>query len=238
MSKLLQALPYLCVLVAAAMFPGVLNKIFLDTPIEATMGTAQKIFYFHVPLAWVFMLFAMGSGIAAIVEIRKGSMRAQALALAQAEMVVLTGVGVLITGPIWGDATWGRPWTGDARQVSTALLWLIFVAYLLLRRYGPAHADRLAAGLAAFAVVLVPLTYQAVKIWKTTHPNTTVVASLPAPLWEAFWPALEAIFMVSITLIAVRYQQERVEQQLDEQWVEFEETKQEQNGANPVGANP
>ena len=214
--------PYVLLTISALLFPYCVSQVFLDTPIEATMGTAQKIFYFHVPLAWVCMLFALVCGIAAGVQLRRRSERAEAIAVAAGEMTVLAGVGVLSTGPIWGDATWGTPWTGDARQVSTALMWLVFVAYLLVRRYGPASSDRLAAALAIFGAVNVPIIYYAVKIWKTTHPETGVVGKLPSSMNGTFWLCFTALLLLAISLVWIRAKQERTAISLDEAWIAAE----------------
>lgn len=212
--------PYALFAIAALLFPYCVSQIFLHMPIEAEMGTAQKIFYFHVPLAWTTMLFGVICGIAAGIQLRKRSERAEAIAVASGEMVVLCGAGVLITGPIWGDATWGTPWTGDARQTSTALLWLVFVAYLLVRRYGPANSDRLAAALAIFGAIDVPIIYYAVKIWKTIHPQTTVVGSLPDSMWTTLWLCVAAILPTCVGLVWIRANQERSAMALDRAWID------------------
>ncbi|EDM74527.1 cytochrome c assembly protein [Plesiocystis pacifica SIR-1] len=225
--------PYFLLANSAALFPYCVYRVFLMTPIEREMGTAQKIFYFHVPLAWICMLFAMVCGIAAAVQLRRRSERAEALAVAAGEMTVLAGLGVLITGPIWGDATWGTPWTGDARQVSTALLWMIFVAYLLVRRFGPANSERLAAALAIFGAIDVPIIYYAVKIWKTTHPSNTVVGSLPQTMWNSLWWCLGALLLLAISLVWIRARQERIAIGLDEAWIEADE-----RDPNPAAAVP
>jgi len=214
--------PYVLLAGAAALFPYCVQRVFLHTPIEAEMGTAQKIFYFHVPLAWICMLFAVVCGIAAGIQLSKRSERAEAVAVAAGEMTVLAGLGVLITGPIWGDATWGTPWTGDARQVSTALLWLVFVAYLLVRRYGPSNSERIAAALAIFGAIDVPIIYYAVKIWKTTHPQTGVVGSLPDSMWNTLWVCLLALMMLSVAFVWIRAGQERTASALDRAWIAAE----------------
>ena len=208
---------------AALVIPYSVDRIFLHTGIEKKMGTVQKIFYFHVPLAWIMMALGVTCGIAAAIQLRNRSRRAEAVSIAAAELVLLTGLGVLITGPIWGHATWGRAWTWDARQVSTGLLWLVFAAYVLVRRYGAAGSDRLAAALAIFGAVDVPVIYYAVKIWKTTHPTTDVVGSLPPQMWNALWPALAALCAVSIGLLLVRVRQELTAIALDEAWIAFDE---------------
>ncbi len=212
-------LPDLCFVLAAPLLVYSVHRVFLETPNERQMGTAFKIFFFHVPMGWICMLMAVVCGIAAGVQLRRRSGLAAAVALAAAEMGFLTGLGVLLTGPIWGNATWGTPWTGDARQVTTALLWLVIVAYLLLRHYGPRSSDRLAAALAIFGAVNVPIIYYAVKLWKTMHPSTGVVASLPSEMWASFWPSLAALLLCSLGLFGLRIRQLALADELDAAWV-------------------
>lgn len=216
-------IPVVLLAIAAVVFPLSVKTIFLEVGIERQLGTVQKIFYFHVPLAWIMMLFGVVCGIAAGVQLRRESRAGEAIAIAAGELAVVAGIGVLITGPIWGHASWGKPWTWDARQVSTGLLWLVFVAYVLVRRYGAAGSERLAAALAIFGAVNVPITYYAVKIWKTTHPSNDVVGTLPPEMWAALWPALGALLATSIALVAIRARQERAEMDLDDAWVRAED---------------
>jgi heme exporter protein C len=218
-----RSLPILLLLTAAVIFPLSVRTIFLEVGIERQLGTVQKIFYFHVPLAWIMMLYGMVCGIAAAVQLRRQSRVAEAIAIAAGEMVIVAGVAVLVTGPIWGHASWGKAWTWDARQITTGLLWLVFVAYVLVRRYGAAGSERLAAALAIFGAVDVPIIYYAVKIWKTTHPSNEVVGTLPPEMWAALWPALGALLATATALVAVRARQELVEIDLDDAWVEAED---------------
>lgn len=217
--------PDLAFLAAAPLLVYSVQRVFFHTPIERTMGTAFKIFFFHVPMGWLCMLMALVCGIAAGVQLRRRSRGAAAVALAAAEVGFVCGLGVLLTGPIWGNATWGKPWTGDARQVTTALLWLVLVAYLLLRHYGPHATERLAAALAIFGAVNVPLIYYAVKLWKTTHPTTEVVGSLPPAMWASFWPGLGALALCSLGLFGLRARQLLLAEELDEAWVRLEDTR-------------
>lgn len=216
-------LPYVLLGTAALVFPYSVTRVFFNTPIEKEMGTVQKIFYFHVPLAWVMMLMAVICGVAAGIQLRRNSGRAEATAMAAAELVLVTGIGVLVTGPIWGHATWGQAWTWDARQVTTGLLWMIFAAYVLVRKYGAAGSDRLAAALAVFGAADVPVIYYAVKVWKTTHPDSSVVGKLPASMWGSLWPCLIALLLTSIALLLIRIRQELVEMALDDAWVAVDE---------------
>jgi heme exporter protein C len=224
-------LPTLFFLIGAPVVLYSVVRVFLHTGIEKKMGTVQKIFYFHVPLAWIMMALAVTCGIAAAVQLRNKSRTAEALSISAGELVLVTGLGVLITGPIWGHATWGRAWTWDARQVSTGLLWMVFAAFVLLRRYGAAGSERLAAALAVFGAIDVPIIYYAVKIWKTTHPTTEVVGSLPPQFWNALWPCLIALMAVSLGLLFVRTRQELTANMLDDAWIALDERTR---GAKPI----
>ena len=150
-------------LVLAAVVAGlgflVLPFIIARTPIEPVMGPIQKIFYFHVPTAWLLMLSTLVAGGASLRYLFRGSARADAWALANAEIGVLFGLCALVSGPLWGRVAWGKFWTWDARQTTTLLLELLLLAYLLARRYGGPAAKKLAAALALFAAADVPLVY-------------------------------------------------------------------------------
>ncbi len=105
--------------------------------------------------------------------------RADHWALAAAELAVLFGAITLVTGPLWARKAWGVWWVWDARLTSSLMLWMIFVAYLLLRRYGGPGSDKLGAGMALFGMANVPFIYVSVNVWRTLHPQTSVVPTLP-----------------------------------------------------------
>lgn len=238
MTAVSKHLPYVLLAIAALLFPYSVDRIFLHTGIESQMGTVQKIFYFHVPLAWIMMLMALVSGVAAGIQLKRRSARAEATAIGAAELVLVCGLGVLITGPIWGHATWGKAWTWDARQVTTGLLWLIFAAYVLVKRYGAAGSDRLAAALAIFGAIDVPVIYYAVKVWKTTHPSNDVVSTLPDQMWAALGPSLAALLCMALALLLVRVRQELTEDVLDEAWIRHDEQSKERRPQRSGASGP
>src|SRR5258707_10935717 len=96
----------------------------------------QKIFYFHVT-AWMAMYAAIAvCGVASAVHVFKGSPAADRLAVSSAELAVLFGLMGLVTGPLWGRKAWGVWWQWDAKLTIALLLELIFVSYLIVRKYG------------------------------------------------------------------------------------------------------
>src|SRR5262249_5970638 len=132
-------------IVAAAMF-AVSPFLIAHAPYEATMGLVQKIFYYHLPSAWVFLVSAIVCGVASARFLFGGSPSQDRLAHAAAELTVLFGAIVLVTGPLWAHKAWGVWWQWDVRLTSSLMGWMVAWAYLLVRKYGGPGSDQLAAG--------------------------------------------------------------------------------------------
>ncbi|HEX2658980.1 MAG TPA: cytochrome c biogenesis protein CcsA, partial [Polyangia bacterium] len=146
----------IALVVAALGFLGI-PFLILGAPTEPVMGFVQKIFYFHVPCAIMMFLSTFTAAGGSLAYLFKGSERGDRLAHAAGELGVLFGACVLVSGPLWGRKAWGVWWQWDARLTSSLLLFLILNAYLLARRYGGPGGRKLAAALALFAAVDVPL---------------------------------------------------------------------------------
>jgi heme exporter protein C len=189
--------------VAAAGFLTV-PLLILAAPIEPVMGLVQKIFYFHVPCAIMMFASTFTAAGGSVAFLFKGSERGDRLAHAAGELGVLFGACALVTGPLWGRKAWGVWWQWDARLTSSLLLFLILNGYLLARRYGGPGGRKLAAALALFAAVDVPLVYKSVDIWRTVHPQTTVVPTLDPRMRPAFWASFVLISLVWGILLALR----------------------------------
>jgi heme exporter protein C len=187
------------------------------------MGLVQKIFYFHVPSAMVMFLSAFVCGIASAVYLFKRRPGSDRLALAAAEAVVVFGLIVLVTGPLWARKAWGVWWQWDARLTSSLVLWMIFVAYLLLRKYGGPGSDRLSAGLAMFGMANVPFVYWSVNVWRTLHPKTTVVPTLDPSMRPAFWWSMAAFMVLYVGLLGARVRLEEQKARVEELYVQLDE---------------
>src|SRR6476469_3399779 len=203
------------VVVAAAMFAYAPFMI-LDAPYESTMGLVQKIFYFHASCGMAMFLTAFASGIGSAVFLFGRKPSADRMAVAGAELTSIIGLIVLVTGPLWARKAWGVWWQWDARLTSTLVMWMIFNAYLLLRRYGGPGSDKLAAAVALFGMANVPFVYWSVNVWRTLHPKTSVVPTLPSGLRGPFWFCVVAFLLISTLLIAVRAELEKRRQELDD----------------------
>ena len=180
----------------------------LSAPIEPVMGFVQKIFYFHVPCASMLFLSTFACAAGSIAYLFKGSEKGDRLAVSAAELSVLFGACVLVSGPLWGRKAWGVWWQWDARLTSSLLLVLMMVGYLIARRYAGPAGRKLAAALALFAAVNVPLVYKSVDIWRTVHPQTTVVPKLDPRMRPAFWSAFLLMTLTWSLLLALRYRLE------------------------------
>jgi heme exporter protein C len=180
------------------------------------MGLVQKIFYFHVPCAWLLMLSTLVCAGGSLAYLFRDSEPGDRLALTAAELGVLFGACVLVSGPLWAKVAWGVYWQWEARLTSSLLLWLMLIAYVLARRYGGPSARRLAAALALFAAVDIPLVYFSVRFFRTIHPQTTVVKSLVPGMREAFWISLLAFSVLWVLLAIARLSVEKTLAKLNE----------------------
>ena len=209
-------------MLGAVLFAGA-PFLIMDAPHESTMGLVQKIFYFHVPAWFMMFLGAAICGISSAVFLFRRSQNADRLAASAAELIVLFGLIGLVTGPLWARKAWGVWWQWDARLTTALILWMIFVAYLLLRRYGGPGSEKLAAGLALFGMANVPFVYWSVNLWRTIHPKTTVVMTLDPSMRGAFWWCVAAFLSLFTALLLVRVRLEALRAQLDALYVEIED---------------
>ena len=207
--------------IAAAMFAYAPVYI-ANAPFEASMGLVSKIFYFHVP-SWFAMFTAVFTcGIASGVYLFRGRASADRLAVAAAEVSVLFGAMGLVTGPLWGRKSWGIWWPWDARVTIALLLELTFIAYLLVRKFGGPGSEKLAAAIGIFGMFNVPFLYMSVNIWRTIHPKTSVVPSLPTGMPGPFWFSVTAYMLLMLLLIQMRVQLEQRRAALDALYLEDE----------------
>jgi heme exporter protein C len=186
-----------------------------QAPYESTMGLVQKIFYVHLPSAWVFLLSAIVCGVASVRYLFGGNPRHDRTAWAAAELVVLFGAITLITGPLWARKAWGVWWQWDVRLTSSLMGWMVAVAYMLLRKYGGPGSDKLAAGLALFGMANVPFIYISVNYWRTIHPTTNVVPTLPTSFGLPLWFSAVTFLLMFVLLLRMRVKLEEQRSRLD-----------------------
>ncbi|MBM3809179.1 MAG: cytochrome C biogenesis protein CcmC [Acidimicrobiia bacterium] len=180
--------------------PWIINA----APYESTMGLVQKVFYFHFPVAILFLVSAIICGVNSARVLFWKNERADGWAVAAAELGFVLGALTLVTGPLWARKAWGVWWVWDARLTMSLVLFLTFAAYMLLRRYGGPGSDRLGAGMALFGMVNVPFIYVSVNVWRTLHPMTSVVPTLPTDMGIPLWFCFAAFTMLFVALLNLR----------------------------------
>ncbi len=169
-----RAFPILAVLTALLLAYAFYEALWV-APMERTMGNVQRIFYYHVPSAWTAFLLFFVNLVASVVYLFRKSTKADAVALVSAEVGVVFCTVVLVTGPIGARPVWGIWWTWDSRLTTTLVLWLIYVSYLVLRRFSDSsQTPTLAAVLAIFGALDVPLVYFSIWFFRTQHPQPVI----------------------------------------------------------------
>jgi heme exporter protein C len=159
-----------------ALIMAAIYMVFVYVPTEKHTGIVQRIFYFHVPIAWISFLAFFVTFIFSILYLWKREARWDAIACASAEIGVIFTTLVLITGPIWAKPAWGIWWTWDARLTTSLVLWLIYVAYLLVRSFAtePARGARFSAVIGIVGFIDVPIVFLTVNLWRTQHPTPII----------------------------------------------------------------
>lgn len=192
--------------------------VFMYTPLAQDLYFNQKIVYWHVPHAFMMFLAVGICGVCSLVYLKARTPKWDDLALASAEVAVVMGAAVLLTGSIWGKAAWDVWWSWEKRLTMSLLLWLTLVGYVLVRRFAGASADRLAAGLAAFGTIAVPFIYFMVDR-SDRHPQAGAqgnVATMPNEMRLVLWLSVATFLCWMLTLTTMRVQSARAERELRE----------------------
>ena len=178
----------------------------------------QRIFYFHVAIAWVALFAFLIVFVGSIMYLWKRNARWDALAQSAAEIGLIFAILVLITGSIWAKGIWDRWWTWEPRLTTMLILWLIYVAYLMLRSYASnsAQGARFSAGLGIIGFIDVPIVYFAANWWRGLHPQ-----AVTGPLSESgsLDSDMRAVLMfsgVTLTLLFAYLLRERISLRLME----------------------
>ncbi len=200
-------------LLLIAVYPAMLAALYaalIYAPSERTMGDVQRIFYFHVPSAWVsFAAFGV-TAVAGAAFLRTGNIRWDRLAHGAAEIGVLFLTFVLLTGPLWAKPVWNVYWTWDARLTTSLVLWLIYLAYLMLRRAVTGERGaRFAAVFGIIGFLDVPLVYLSIRWWRTLHPAPVLgggaAAGLEPPMLQTLLICLAAFTLLFVLLLKVNF---------------------------------
>jgi len=192
-------------------------QVFFWVPTEQTMGIVQRIFYIHVPAAWV-AFFAFGIvALCSAVYLWLGDDRLDWAAQAAAEGGLVFTTIVLISGPLWGKVAWGTWWTWEPRLTLTLLLWFIYVGYFMVRNAvdNPERGRRFAAVVGIVGALDIPLIHLSVVWFRSLHPAPVVMKpegpSLDPDMLTTLMTGLASYTLLFLGLMALRYGVERVE---------------------------
>lgn len=202
---------------AAALLAAGLYLGLVAAPPDAVQGQVQRIMYLHVPSILTAYLAFTVVFVFSVLYLWRRDLRYDAVAVAAAEIGVLfTGI-TLATGSIWGKPTWGVWWTWDARLTLTAILFTIYVGYLMLRAFAedPQSAARYGAVVAILGFLDIPLNHFAVYWWRTLHQPSSLIrpggpSVAPAMLWPLVTMLTGFLFLFAYLLLTrMRLEQAR-----------------------------
>lgn len=184
-------------------------------PPEREMGEVYRIIFVHVPSAWMSLLAFTVTLVASLIFLFRGSMKADALAEASAEVGVFFNVLTLITGSIWGKPTWGVYWTWDPRLTTAAIMCIAFAGYLALRRF-VVSPQRRATWSAIVAIIIyadIPLVWFSVKWWSSLHQLQSSPRTVSPDMYLPLRVSAFAFLFLMIGFIRARYHITRVVQE-------------------------
>ena len=191
-------------------------QVFYWVSTERTMGVVQRIFYIHVPAAWVaFMAFGIVA-VCSAVYLWLEDERLDMAALAAAEGGMLFTAIVLLTGPLWGRVAWGTWWTWEPRLTLTLLLFFIYLGYFLVRSSteNSERGKRFAAVVGIVGALEIPLIHVSVQFFRSLHPEPVVMTpegpSLPGDMLTTLFTGLTAFTLLFLAFFLFRYGLERM----------------------------
>jgi len=187
-----------------------LYTIFIYAPVEKTMGLIQKIFYIHVPSAFLAYMAFFITFIASIFYLYRKDSKWDTVA----HCAVETG-----TGPIWAKPVWNVWWTWDPRLTTTLILWFTYVAYLMLRRAVKENQRaNLSAVFGIIGFINVPITFFSIRLWRTIHPViiTSRGLNMSGPMKFALIITLIAFCFLFFSLLLSRIRFEHLKTRIEE----------------------
>jgi heme exporter protein C len=193
--------------------------IFVYAPVEKTMGMVQKIFYLHVPSAFLAFLAFFITFISSILYLYKRDLKWDQIASCSVEIGLIFCTLVLITGPIWAKPVWNVWWTWDPRLTTTLVLWFIYLSYLMLR--GVVKENQRASLSAVFGIigfVNVPITFFAIRLWRTIHPVliTSQGINVSTPMKYTLLLSVCAFGFLFFSLLITRISLEKIRAKMEE----------------------
>lgn len=192
---------------------------YVAAPTERTMGDTYRIFYIHVPTAWVCYLAMAISLLTSIIFLVKRESVYDRIAEASAILGLVYGCVAIIGGSVWANAVWGIYWNWDPRETTTLVLWMAYAGYVSLRR-SIGNVERRAAIGAVYNILAfstIPLSYLSIRLWQSLHPQliTPSEISLTAPMIEALLLNLLAASLIYVYFLRMMFDVASLEDQVN-----------------------
>jgi heme exporter protein C len=185
--------------------------------VRSSLFFNQKIVYFHVAHAFAMFAAVILAGVCSAVFLKTRNARWDDIALAAVEVAAAFGLVVLVTGSIWAKAAWDVWWNTEPRLTLSLLLWLMLMSYVIVRRFAGPSADRIAAGMALFGMIVAFFVYK--MVGQDSHPaagSQGVVATLPPGMRGPFWLSVGVFLCWYVALVIYRVRGTRAERELRE----------------------
>jgi heme exporter protein C len=190
----------------------------IEAPREITMGDLQRIFYFHVPAGITGITAFAINFVASLMFIFRKNRWWDNLALSAAEIGVMFLIIVLVTGPIWAKPAWFVWWTWSPRLTLSLVLCLLYVSYLLIRKYieDPERRAMVSAVFGIIAFMDAPLVWFSIRWWRDIHPSLTSESGGLAPeMRPAFFICMAVFQVLMIYLLRRRFYLESLSNELE-----------------------
>lgn len=197
---------------------GALYMALIEAPRERTMGDLQRIFYFHVPAAIAGMTAFAINFVASLLYVIRKNRWWDNLGVAAAEIGVMFFSMVLITGPIWAKPAWFVWWTWSPRLTTSLILCMLYIAYLLIRKYleDPERRGMVSAVFGVIAFADAPLVWFSIRWWRDIHPSPMLESGGLSPsMRPAFMVCLIAFQLLMIYLLRRRFYIESMHNDLE-----------------------
>ena len=196
--------------------------IFMWVPTEQNLGISQRIFYVHVPVAWVGMVAIFVVAIGSVLHLITRNDRWDSIAYSAAEIGLIFGTLMLVTGALWAKPAWGVWWQWDPKLTTALILWFIYVGYLMVRAYAPSGSQgrRYASVVALIGAIDAPIIYMASVWWRTAHPDLNIgplaESSLDTNMLMVWLYSTVAFTVFYVYLLIERISMRKAEDDIDE----------------------
>lgn len=220
-------------IIAVILFFTALGMVFLYAPLEAVMNYVQKIFYFHIANAWVGMLGFLVAAIAGVAYLLKKDLKWDIVEVASVEISLVFFFIAIVSGSIWARPSWGTWWIWEPRLTTAAILELIYLAYMMLRRgiEDPERRARFSAVYTIIGSLSVPVTFLSIRLLPTIHPviigsqtnGTSVDIAMTSPMLATMFFCLITYSVIFINLLWYRIRIGKLAFAIDELKIKVQE---------------